>query len=156
MTIAIDRIRYLFAEVKAHNHGILCHTVNYASGALGVEKVSMVVMSYRDDDPVAWLQGLAHGRPEVGIEVAGGHAAQSLVLYGDLPAIEEVAGKIAPSPLAIVAIAHGTIAHGAVAYQKQYGVSALTGGARGRAVHQGLCDRVGSIIYYLLFATGRG
>ena len=156
VTIAIDRIRYLLAEVKAHNHGILCHTVNYASGALGVEKVSMVVMSYRDDDPVAGLQGLAHGWPEVGIEVAGGHAAQSLVLYGDLPAIEEVAGKVAPAPLAVVAIAHRAVAHGGVADEEEHRVRALTCGAGGRAVHQGLSDRVGSIIYYLLFATGRG
>ena len=68
-----------------------------------------------DDDPVAWFQGLTDGRPKVGIEVTGGHAPQCLILNRDPATIEILAGKIAPTPLAIGAITHRTVAHGGVA-----------------------------------------
>ena len=75
MAIAIDGIRNLFTQVIAYDHRILCHTVDDPTGALGIEEVGMVVMADAHNHPVAWLQGLAHSWPQVGVEVTGRHTA---------------------------------------------------------------------------------
>ena len=107
-------------------------------------------MTDADNHPVARLQSLMDGWPEIGIEVTGGHSAQGLVLDRNLPSVEEVAGEVSPFPLSIVSVAHRTVTHRRVAYQEKHGVLALSGRAGGRTVHQGLGDRVGCVVYDFL------
>lgn len=156
VAVAVDGVGNLLAKVEARDKGILSHAVDHTTGALGIEEVGMVVMTDAHDDPVARLEGLAHGRPEVGIEVAGGHAAEGLVLNRDLTPVEILAGEIAPAPLTIVAITQRAVAHGGVADEEEHRVRALTGRARDRTAHKGLGDGVGGIVDDLLFATRCG
>ena len=128
-TIAIDGIVDVLALVEACHQRVGINTGDHTPGALGIEEVGRVVMTDRDDHPVACLQGIPHSWPQVGIEGAGGHASQGLVLHGDASPVEILVEEISPSPLAVVAIAEGAVAHGGVADQEEYGVVALTGGS---------------------------
>ena len=115
----------------------------------------MVIMADGDNHPVARLQRLTNGRPQVSIECTGGHASEGLVLDGDLTPVEIFIGKETPTPLAIVTVAHRTIAHRGVANKKKYGVCALTGRARSRTVHQRFRNRVRRIVDDLLLRHRR-
>ena len=112
-------------------------------------------MTYRHHHPVARLQGLADGWPEVSIKGTRRHATQGLILYSNLLCIEVLGEVVAPAPLAVVAVAQRAVAHGAVAYQKQHGAIALAGAARGRARHQRLGDGIRGVIYHLVDVLDR-
>ena len=108
-------------------------------------------MAYRHDDPVARLQRIAHGWPQVGIEGARRHAAQGLVLYRDAAVVEVAVGIVAPAPLAVAAVAARAVAHGRVAHEEEHGVRALAGAAGLGARHQCFGNAVGCVVYYFVY-----
>ena len=120
--IAIDGVLLLTALVETNVASVGVNTGNDGTGAFLVEELAIVVMTDRHDDPVARLECLTHGRPQVGIERAGRHASQCLVLYGNLCFVEVLIGIVAPSPLSVGAVALGAIAHGTVAHKEQHWV----------------------------------
>ena len=107
-------------------------------------------MADGDDDPVAWFQRLAHSGPQVGIEGARGHAAQRLVLDGDLRLIEILVGEIAPAPLSVIAVAQRAVAHRGVADEEEHGVHVATRRAGLGTRHQCLGYGVGRIVDHLV------
>ena len=155
VAIGINSIVYLFTQIITHHHRILCHTIDHTTGTFLVEKVGMVVMSDGDDYPVSWLQCLTNGWPQICIKRTGGHASECLVLNRDFAPIKIFVGEEAPSPLAIVSIAHRTVAHGGVANKEEHGIRTLTSGARSRTIHQRLRDRVRGIVDDFLLSHRR-
>ena len=99
--IAIDGVLPLQTLVEANVHCIGIDTGNHRTGPFLIEKLTIVVMSDADDYPVAWLQGFAHSRPQVGIERTSRHAAQCLVLHSNLSFVKILVGIVAPTPLAV-------------------------------------------------------
>ena len=81
-------------------------------------------MSNRHHHPVAGFQCLADRFPQIVIERTAAHAPQGLVFHRNLVLIEILIGKVAPSPLSVVAITQRTVAHGRVSHQEQHGVIA--------------------------------
>ena len=130
----------------AYLYGLFCHTIDDPTGPLLVEEVGMIVMANAHDHPVARLQSLPHGRPQVSIERSCRHAAEGLILHRDLASVEILVGEESPAPLTIVAVAHRAIAHGRVADEEEYGVRALPGGTRSRTVHKSLRNGVWRIV----------
>ena len=146
VAIAVNGIVYLLALVEAHHHRIFCHTIDDTTRPLLVEEVSMIVMANAHNHPVARLQSLPHGRPQVGIERSCRHAAEGLILHRDLASVEILVGEESPAPLAVRAVAHRTVAHRRVADEEEHGVRALPGGTRSRTVHKSLRNGVGRIV----------
>ncbi len=85
---------------------------------------AVVVMPQLDDDPVALADALQHVGPQAAVEGAAAGAAQGMVLHADALRVEVEVRKVAPPPLAVVAVAQGARAHGAVAHEEEHGVVA--------------------------------
>ena len=138
--VRIDGVLLLRALVETYITGIRIYAGNHGTGTLLVKELTIVVMTYRHDDPVAWLQGLTDSRPQVCIECAGTHAAQGLIFHRNLVCIEIFWKEIAPAPLAVVAISKCTITHRGVSDKKHHGLRALTRRARLWSRHQCLSN----------------
>ena len=123
--IAVDRVLLLCALVEAHVHRVGIDAGYDGASPFLVEELAIVVMADGHNHPVARLQCVAHGRPQVGVERTGGHAAQRLVLDCYSAFVEVLVGIVAPSPLSVGAVALGAVAHGGVAHEIQHGVVAL-------------------------------
>ena len=130
VAVTVDGVLPLGTLVEAYVAGVGVNPGNDGTGTPLVEELAVVVMADADDDPVAGLQGIADGRPQVGVEGAGGHAAQRLVLDGYLVGIEVLVSVVAPAPLAVGAVAPGAVAHRAVAHKVQHRVRPTPGAAR--------------------------
>ena len=63
--------------------------------------------------------------------------------------------KETPSPLAIVAIAEGAIAHGAVAYHEEHGIVALARRPWCGPCHKGFVDTVGCVVHHVVYVFKR-
>ena len=148
--IRIDGVLLLRTLVKAYIAGIRVDAGDDGTGTLLVEELAIVVMAYRHHDPVAGLQRLADGWPEVCIKGTRRHAAQRLVLDRNLVCIEILGEVVAPAPLAVVAIAQRAVAHRGVAHKKQHRLLSLTCRAWFRTRHQRLGDGVRGIVHYLV------
>ena len=146
MTVAIDGIRYLLTLVEADDHRVRIHAVDDTTRTFLIKEIGLVVMSDGDDDPVARFQSLADVRPQVSIEITGRHATQRLVLNRNLTTVEILAGKVAPTPLAIKAVTHRTVAHGRVADEEEHRVLPLTRRSWCRTAHQGLSDGIRRVV----------
>ena len=91
---------------------------------------AIVVVADGDDDPVAWADGIADGRPQAFVECAAAHTSEGLIFHGDAVAVEEWLEEGSPSPLAVVAVAQCAVAHGRVAHEEEHGVVATASTAR--------------------------
>ena len=112
---AIGVYRFLFSSLfNRYVQRIVAYTRNAGTGTSRVVW-PVVVVADRDDDPVTRADSLADGFPQLVIECAAAHTAQSLVLDGNLGGVEIFVGIVAPAPLTIVAITQCTCAHGGIA-----------------------------------------
>ena len=148
LTVGIDGLlhsRLLDSDVE----GILANARDAGTGTTAIVR-TIVVMTDRDDDPVALLDALAHIRPKTIIEGTAAHATEGLVLYGYLVLIEELMLIVSPTPLTIVAIAEGTIAHGRVAYQEKHRVVALAARSWGDTCSHRLVETIHSVVYHMV------
>ena len=155
VAVAVDGIVHLLALVETDNHRIGVDALNDTTSPPRVEEIRLVVMTNRNKHPVAWLQRLANGWPEVGIERSRGHSAQSLVLHRNLVRIEVFREEIAPTPLSVVSVAQRSVAHCAIADEKHHGVLPLARRAWLRAAHQRFGNRVGGVVHHLLSVSSR-
>ena len=90
IAVAIDGVLTLRALVETDNHRVGIQSGNHRTRTPLVEELTTIVVADGDQHPVARLQRLAHGRPEVGVERASRHTAQRLILHGDFPSVEEL------------------------------------------------------------------
>ena len=116
---------------------------------------SIVVMTDGDNHPVASLDALAHIRPQTVVEGTAAHAAQSLVLYGNLVGIKELVLVIAPAPLTVVTITQSTIAHGRVTNEEEHRIVALSAGTRLDACRHRLVQTIHGIINHMVYIFHR-
>src|SRR5574344_1925971 len=119
------------------------------TGTSAVE-TSVVVVPELDDDPVARAQTLAHRGPELAVEGAAAGTAEGVVLHGYLVFVAEVVLKIAPAPLAVVAVAFGARTHGGIAHEEEHGVAAASRAARHGAHGVGLFEAVEGEVHHMI------
>ena len=146
VAVAVDGVLPLRALIEADDHRVGVNAGNDGTRPLLVEKLAAVVVANGDQHPVACLERVAHGRPQVGVERARGHSAQRLIFNRYFPSVEELRGIESPAPLTVGAVAARAVAHGGIADEEQHGVRALTRGARCRARHQCLRNGVGCVV----------
>ena len=149
--VAAVGIDHLLASclLDGHLHRVGACSLHHGTGTPLV-KGTAVIVSDRDNHPVAWFQGLTDGRPELGVEGTGAHAAQCLVLHADAVGVEILMGEVTPSPLSVVAVAQCTIAHGGVADEEEHGIIAASGGAWCGSCHECLIDAVRGVVHHLV------
>ena len=111
---------------------------------------TVIIMTDRDDHPVASLDSLAYIRPETVVESTATHASERLIFYRNLILVKELMFVVAPAPLAVVTIAERTVAHGRVAYQEEYRIVALSAGSRNNAGGHRLVETVHCIINHMI------
>ena len=116
---------------------------------------TIVVMTDGDNHPVASLDALAHIRPQTVVEGTAAHAAQSLVLYGNLVGIKELVLVVAPAPLTVVAVAQGTIAHGRVTNEEEHRIVALSAGTRFDTCRHRLVQAIHGVINHMVYIFHR-
>ena len=150
VTVGVDRVLTLCTLVETYIARVGVDTGDDGTGPLRIEELAVVVMADGDDDPVARLQGVAHCRPQVGVERAGRHTAKGLVLYRYPFGIEILVGIVAPAPLSVGAVATGTVAHRGVAHEEEHGVLSLACRARLGPRHQGFGYGVRRIVHHLV------
>ena len=155
MAIAVDGVLALRALVEPDEHGVGVYARDDGAGASAVEVFAAVVVADAHEHPVAGLQRLADGGPQVGVERARRHASQRLVLHRNLLGVEIFGEVVPPSPLPVVAVAHGAVAHGAVAHEKHHRVLPSSCAAWSWPCLQGFGYRVGGVVNHLL-GGGRG
>ena len=116
---------------------------------------AIVVMTDGDNHPVACLDALAYIRPQTVVEGTAAHAAQSLVLYGNLVGIKELVLVIAPAPLTVVTITQSTIAHGRVTNEEEHRIVALSAGTRLDACRHRLVQAIHGVINHMVYIFHR-
>ena len=105
VTVTVDGVLPLRALVEADVAGVHVNAGDDGTSPTLVEELAVVIMADADDNPIALLQSLTDGRPEVGIKGTCRHTAQGLVFDRNHVCVEILLEEISPSPLAVVAVA---------------------------------------------------
>ena len=95
------------------------------TGTVVVDR-TVVVMTQFKDDVVALLNAFQYIGPKAAIESAWTGATEGMILHGDFVLVEELVGKVTPTPLTVVAIAERAVAHGGIADEEENGIVATT------------------------------
>ena len=142
--VGIDRL-LLAGLLDGDMQRVVAHAGDAGTGTSLVVR-AVVVMADADDDPVARTDGITDGRPQLVIKGAAAHAAQRLVLHRNPGGVEILVGVVAPAPLAVVAVAHGTSTHRGIANQEEHGIVPLSARTRYRTGRHGLGDTVRGVV----------
>ena len=111
VAVAVDGVLTLRALIEANNHCVRVQSGNNATCSPLVEELSTVVMADAHQHPIACFQRVPDGRPQIRVERASRHTAQSLILHGDLSGVEVLREIVSPPPLSVGAVTARTISH---------------------------------------------